>query len=43
MIWYRAVLQQLESSDLFREVNLVGAKVRATVDAIRGYYFTLTL
>lgn len=35
MIWHKTVLRKLEESGLFREVNLVGAKVRARVDATR--------
>jgi hypothetical protein len=35
MIWHRAVLLKLEASGLFRRVDLVGAKVRAIVDATR--------
>ena len=35
MIWYRTVLQKLEESGSFREINLIGAKVRATVDPTR--------
>jgi hypothetical protein len=35
MIWHRAVLLKLEASDLFRRVDLVGAKVRASVDGTR--------
>ena len=32
MIWYRTVIQKLEASDLFCEVSLMGAKVRAIID-----------
>jgi len=32
MIWYKAVIEKLQASGLFREASLVGAKVRATLD-----------
>lgn len=35
MIWHRRVLRSLETSNLFREVKLIGAKVRAHVDTMR--------
>ncbi len=35
MVWHRVVLQRLETSGLFSEVGLVGAKVRAVVDRAR--------
>ena len=35
MIWHRTVVQTLEASGLFQEVELVGAKVRARIDAVR--------
>lgn len=35
MIWHKTLLRKLEESGLFREVNLVGAKVRARVNATR--------
>ncbi|NBD34535.1 MAG: hypothetical protein GVY30_00885 [Chloroflexi bacterium] len=35
MAWYRVVLHKLEISGLFREVNLVGAKIRAIVDVVQ--------
>jgi hypothetical protein len=31
-VWYKAVIEKLRNSGLFSEVNLVGAKVRASVD-----------
>jgi hypothetical protein len=33
MVWHRIVLQKLDASGLFHEITLVGAKVRAIVDA----------
>ncbi len=35
MVWHRVVTQRLETSGLFSEVGLVGAKVRAVVDKTR--------
>ena len=35
MLWHKIVLQRLETSGLFSEVGLVGAKVRAVVDEAR--------
>jgi hypothetical protein len=35
MIWYKQVTEKLQASALFREVNLIGAKVRASVDEAR--------
>jgi len=34
-IWYKAVLEKLRASGLFEEVNLIGAKVRASIDNTR--------
>jgi len=34
-IWYKAVLEKLRASGLFEEVNLIGAKVRASVYTLR--------
>lgn len=34
-VWYKEVLDKLVASELFSEVNLVGAKVRATLDETR--------
>lgn len=35
MIWHKNVLQSLETSGLFQEVTLIGAKVRAAIDTAR--------
>ena len=35
MVWPRVVLRKLETSGLFSEVSLVGAKVRAVIDEAR--------
>jgi len=35
MVWHKVILQRLETSGLFSEVTLVGAKVRAIVDEAR--------
>lgn len=35
MTWHKPVVEKLQASGLFREVNLVGAKVRATLDESR--------
>ncbi|MBE0411807.1 MAG: hypothetical protein IBX69_18930 [Anaerolineales bacterium] len=35
MIWYKKVIDKLQASTLFREVNLVGGKVRAHIDDTR--------
>ena len=35
MVWHKVVLRRLETSGLFSEVGLVGAKVRAVVDKAR--------
>lgn len=35
MVWHRIVLRRLETSRLFSEVGLVGAKVRAVIDEAR--------
>jgi len=35
MVWHQVVLRRLETSGLFGEVGLVGAKVRAVVDEAR--------
>jgi hypothetical protein len=35
MVWYKAVIKKLRASNLFSEVNLIGAKVRALVDESR--------
>jgi len=35
MVWYKTVIEKLRASGLFREVNLVGAKVRASLDESR--------
>ena len=35
MIWYKTVIEKLQTSGLFSEVNLVGAKVRASLDETR--------
>ena len=35
MVWHKVVLRRLETSGLFSEVGLVGAKVRAVVDRAR--------
>ena len=32
MSWYRAVIKKLKQAGPFAEVNIVGAKVRATID-----------
>ena len=34
-VWYKLVMDKLRSSGLFSETNLVGAKVRASVDETR--------
>jgi hypothetical protein len=35
MVWYKTVIEKLEASALFGKVNLVGAKVRASLDETR--------
>jgi len=35
MVWYKTVIEKLRASGLFREVKLVGAKVRASLDESR--------
>ena len=35
MIWYKTVIEKLQASGLFSEVNLMGAKVRAFLDEAR--------
>ncbi|MBI4594833.1 MAG: hypothetical protein HY730_00460 [Candidatus Tectomicrobia bacterium] len=35
MIWYKTVIDKLLASSLFSEVNLVGAKIRASFNEIR--------
>jgi len=35
MVWHQVVLRRLETSRLFSEVSLVGAKVRAVIDEAR--------
>jgi hypothetical protein len=35
MTWYQVVIRKLEASDVFHQVSLVGAKVRAQIDAAR--------
>jgi hypothetical protein len=35
MVWHQVVLRRLETSGLFGEVGLVGAKVRAVIDEAR--------
>lgn len=35
MVWHQVVLRRLETSRLFGEVGLVGAKVRAAIDEAR--------
>lgn len=35
MTWHKAVIVKLEASGMFRSVNLVGGKVRASLDAAR--------
>ena len=35
MMWYKTVIDKLLASSLFSEVNLVGAKIRASFDEIR--------
>lgn len=32
MSWYRAVIEKLKQAGMFTEVNIVGAKVRATIN-----------
>ncbi|MBS1254192.1 MAG: hypothetical protein MAG451_03249 [Anaerolineales bacterium] len=34
-MWYKPVIEKLQSSSLFSEVNLIGAKVRAFLDESR--------
>ena len=34
-VWYRAVIEKLQASGLFKEVSLVGAKVRASLNETR--------
>ena len=34
-VWYKMVMEKLRSSGLFGETNLVGAKVRASIDETR--------
>ncbi len=35
MAWYRAVIGKLESAHLFAKVELIGGKIRATIDGKR--------
>ena len=35
MVWYKGIIEKLRASGLFSEVNLVGAKIRASVDETR--------
>lgn len=35
MVWYKEVIGKLQASGLFREVKLIGAKVRAPLDETR--------
>lgn len=32
MVWYKAITEKLRASSLFREVSLIGAKIRASLD-----------
>ena len=35
MVWYKGVIEKLRASGLFNEANLVGTKVRASLDETR--------
>lgn len=35
MVWHKTAIETLLASGLFREISLIGAKVRATVDKAR--------
>ena len=35
MPWYKEVIEKLQGSHLFRDVQLVGGKVRASLDGVR--------